>query len=107
MPKESCCVSRVARLPLQSRPELNSSMEIGTQPCFAGDFLRRMQTRLRWPGISMPLAWRERLAIAAIGSIDERTRTEAEALGFAVAVLPDAPEQAPPPQLIDLLGASA
>jgi hypothetical protein len=58
-------------------------------------------------GINLPLAWRTRLAAAAIGSVDEQVRKAAEALGFAVAILPEAPGDAPPPQLVDLLGQTA
>jgi Lhr-like helicase len=55
-------------------------------------------------GITLPLAWRTRLAAAAIGSVDEQARKAAEALGFVIAVLPEAPGDSPPPQLVDLLG---
>jgi hypothetical protein len=58
-------------------------------------------------GTTLPLAWRTRLAAAAIGSVDEKVRAAAEALGFAVAILPETPGDAPPPQLVDLLGQSA
>jgi hypothetical protein len=57
--------------------------------------------------MNLPLAWRTRLAAAAIGSVDEQVRKTAEALGFAVAVLPEAPGDAPPPQLVELLGQGA
>jgi hypothetical protein len=57
-------------------------------------------------GITLPLAWRTRLAAAAIGSVDDKVRKAAEALGFAVAILPEAPGDTPPPQLVDLLGQS-
>jgi hypothetical protein len=57
-------------------------------------------------GITLPLAWRTRLAAAAVGSVDDKARKAAEALGFAVAILPEAPGDAPPPQLVDLLGQS-
>jgi hypothetical protein len=58
-------------------------------------------------GMNLPLAWRTRLAAAAIGSVDERVRKAAEALGFAIVVLPESPGDAPPSQLVDLLGQSA
>jgi hypothetical protein len=58
-------------------------------------------------GTTLPLAWRTRLAVAAIGSVDDQARKAAEALGFAVAILPEAPGDTPPPQLVDLLGQTA
>jgi hypothetical protein len=58
-------------------------------------------------GTTLPLAWRTRLAAAAIGAVDDQARAAAEALGFSIAILPDAPGDAPPPQLVDLLGPSA
>jgi Domain of unknown function (DUF1998)/Helicase conserved C-terminal domain len=58
-------------------------------------------------GITLPLAWRTRLAAAAIGSVDDKARRAAESLGFTVAILPETPGDAPPPQLVDLLGPSA
>jgi hypothetical protein len=58
-------------------------------------------------GATLPLAWRTRLAAAAIGSLDNQARAAAEALGFVVAILPEAPGESPPPQLVDLLGQSA
>jgi hypothetical protein len=58
-------------------------------------------------GMNLPLAWRMRLAAAAIGSVDEQVLKAAEALGFAVVCLPEAPGDAPPPQLVDLLGQTA
>jgi Lhr-like helicase len=59
---------------------------------------------LKVDGATLPLAWRTHLAAAAIGSVDDEARAAAEALGFAVAVLPEAPGDAPPPQLVELLG---
>jgi hypothetical protein len=47
------------------------------------------------------------LAAASIGSVDDQTRTAAEALGYAVVVLPDVPGDAAPPHLIELLGEPA
>ncbi len=64
-------------------------------------------TPLTVEGTNLPLAWRTRLAAAAIGPVDDQARKAAEALGFAVAILPEAPGDAPPPQLVDLLGQSA
>ena len=58
-------------------------------------------------GIKLPLAWRTRLAAAAIGSVNDQARAAAEALGFVVAILPEVPGDSPPPQLVDLLGQSA
>jgi hypothetical protein len=57
-------------------------------------------------GASLPLAWRAYLAAAAIGSVDAKTRADAEALGFAVTLLPEKPGDIPPPELVELLGAA-
>lgn len=54
---------------------------------------------------SLPLAWRAHLVAAAIGSLDPQVRADAEALGFAVALLPEKPGEAAPPELLELLGA--
>jgi Lhr-like helicase len=56
-------------------------------------------------GTNVPFAWRARLAAAAIGSIDPKALADAEALGFAVALLPEKPGETPPPELVALLGA--
>jgi hypothetical protein len=58
-------------------------------------------------GTTMPLAWRTRLAAAAFAALDEQAHAAAEALGYAVAIIPELPGDAPPPQLIDLLGQGA
>jgi hypothetical protein len=58
-------------------------------------------------GVTLPLAWRTHLAAAAIDKIDDATRAAADALGFAVAIVPRKPGDAPPPQLVELLGAKA
>jgi hypothetical protein len=58
-------------------------------------------------GASLPLAWRNHLAAAAIGSLDDGARARAEALGFSVTVLPELPGDAPPTELVELLGASS
>jgi Domain of unknown function (DUF1998) len=58
-------------------------------------------------GTVLPLVWRTRLAAASIGSVDDQTRAAAEALGYAVVVLPEAPGDAAPPHLIELLGEPA
>lgn len=58
-------------------------------------------------GTVLPIAWRAHLAAAAIGAVDPETRAGAEALGYTIAVLPDAPGQQPPPELMELLGAPA
>jgi hypothetical protein len=56
-------------------------------------------------GANLPLAWRAHLAAAAIGSVDPKAQASVEALGFSVAVLPETPGEAPPPELLELLGA--
>jgi hypothetical protein len=58
-------------------------------------------------GKVLPLVWRNRLAAASIGSVDDQTRAAAEALGYAVVVLPEAPGDGAPPHLIELLGEPA
>jgi Lhr-like helicase len=64
-------------------------------------------TPLTFNGITLPLAWRTRLAAAAIGSVDDKARAAAEALGYAITILPEAPGEAPPAALVDILGQSA
>jgi MrfA Zn-binding domain/Helicase conserved C-terminal domain len=51
-----------------------------------------------------PLAWRTHLVAASIGLVDPNVRAAAEALGYTVTALPDRPGEAPPPELVDLLG---
>jgi Lhr-like helicase len=58
-------------------------------------------------GTIMPLAWRTRLAAAAFGALDKRAHAVVEALGYSIAIIPEVPGEAPPPQLADLLGQSA
>jgi Lhr-like helicase len=58
-------------------------------------------------GANLPLAWRDHLAAAVIGSLDPQTRADVEALGFSVALLPEMPGDAPPQELMDLLGVGA
>jgi hypothetical protein len=55
-------------------------------------------------GATLPLAWRAHLAAAAIGSLDPAARADAEALGFVIALLPEKPGDAPPSELVELLG---
>jgi Lhr-like helicase len=55
-------------------------------------------------GTILPLAWRSHLVAAAIGAVDADARVGAEALGFSIAVLPEAPGEQPPAELIGLLG---
>jgi hypothetical protein len=57
-------------------------------------------------GTVLPIAWRAHRAAAAIGAVDKETRASAEALGYVVAVLPEAPGDQPPPELVQLLGAT-
>jgi hypothetical protein len=61
---------------------------------------------LKVNGTILPIAWHAHRAAAAIGAVDEKTRAGAEALGYAVAVLPEAPGDQPPAGLVELLGAS-
>jgi Lhr-like helicase len=58
-------------------------------------------------GKTLPMAWRTRLAAVAIGTVDPETRSSAEALGYAVVVLPKTPGEQPPPELLELLGVTA
>jgi hypothetical protein len=62
---------------------------------------------LKVNGTILPIAWHAHRAAAAIGTVDEETRAGAEALGYAIAVLPESPGEKPPPELVELLGASA
>jgi hypothetical protein len=62
---------------------------------------------LKVNGAVLPIAWHAHRAAAAIGAVDEKTRAGAEALGYAITVLPEAPGESPPPELVELLGASA
>jgi superfamily II DNA/RNA helicase len=57
-------------------------------------------------GTTYPIVWRAHLAAATIGAIDPETRAGVEALGYTIAVLPDAPGEKPPTELVDLLGAT-
>jgi hypothetical protein len=61
---------------------------------------------LRVNGTVLPIAWRAHLAAAAIGAVDAETRAGAEALGYTIAVLPEAPGEEPPTELVDLLGST-
>jgi Lhr-like helicase len=58
-------------------------------------------------GTTLPLAWRAQLAAAAFGSVTDEARTAAEARGFGIALLPETPGDAPPADLVKLLGAPA
>src|SRR5207253_3256804 len=58
-------------------------------------------------GTIFPLAWRNHLAAVAIGALDDGTRVSAEALGYTTAILPEAPGEQPPTELLDLLGVTA
>jgi hypothetical protein len=96
--------SRVASAPPQEEPKLN------------GDWRTALvhwglpapdSEPLTIDGTVLPLAWRAHLAVASIGPVDLKTRTAAEALGFTVTLLPDAPGEAPPSELVELLGAPA
>jgi hypothetical protein len=62
---------------------------------------------LKVNGTVLPIAWHAHRAAAAIGAVDEETRASAEALGYAIAVLPEAPGDQPPSELVELLEASA
>jgi hypothetical protein len=55
-------------------------------------------------GAILPLAWRAHLAAAAVGSLDPKTRADAEALGFTIALLAEKPGDTPPRELVELLG---
>jgi hypothetical protein len=54
-------------------------------------------------GTTMPLAWRTRLTAAVFGALDKQAHAAAEALGYSIAIIPEVPGDAPPPQLADLL----
>jgi hypothetical protein len=54
-------------------------------------------------GAVLPLAWRTHLAAAVFEPVGNDTRAAVEALGFAVATVPDKPGDAPPPELAEML----
>jgi Lhr-like helicase len=58
-------------------------------------------------GTALPLAWRAHLAAAAFEPVGDETRDALEALGFAVAMVPNEPGDTPPPALAEMLGGSA
>jgi hypothetical protein len=58
-------------------------------------------------GITLPLVWRSRLAVASVQPLAAEAHTALEALGFAVVTVPENPGAAPPPELVALLGAEA
>jgi hypothetical protein len=58
-------------------------------------------------GTTLPLAWRAQLAAAAFDSVPDKARTAAEERGFNIALLPDTPGDAPPTELVELLGTTA
>jgi hypothetical protein len=58
-------------------------------------------------GALLPLAWRAHLAAAVFRPVGHDTRAALDALGFAVATVPDEPGDTPPPELAEMLrGAS-
>jgi hypothetical protein len=92
--------SRVSATLLQDEPKLNGDWRAALAnwglPAPDGD-------PLTVEGTVLPLAWRDHLTAASIGPIDSKARTAAEALGFSVALLPEAPGEAPPSELVELL----
>jgi hypothetical protein len=58
-------------------------------------------------GVVLPLAWRAHLAAAVFGRLRDDTRAALEALGFAVAAVPDEPGDTPPPELAEMLRGAA
>jgi hypothetical protein len=56
---------------------------------------------------NLPFAWRAHRVAAAIGSLNPQVLADAEALGFAVALLPEIPGEMPPRELVELLGVEA
>jgi hypothetical protein len=57
-------------------------------------------------GTLLPFAWRAHLAAASMSPVEPQARAAAEALGFAIALLPEAPGETPPSELVALLGAT-
>jgi hypothetical protein len=55
-------------------------------------------------GTVFPLAWRDHLVAAALGSLETGTQTVAEERGYSVMLLPEVPGDQPPPELVRLLG---
>jgi hypothetical protein len=58
-------------------------------------------------GAVLPLAWRTHLAAAVFGAIGDDTRAALDALGFAVATVPEEPGDTPPAELAEMLGGAA
>jgi hypothetical protein len=57
-------------------------------------------------GTTFPIAWRSHLTAAAFEAVNAETRAEAEALGYAIVLLPNAPGEEAPPELNGLLRAT-
>jgi hypothetical protein len=93
--------SRVSATLLQQEPKSNGDWRAALAnwglPAPDGD-------PLTLEGTVLPLAWRAHLTAASIGPIDSKARAAAEALGFTLALLPEAPGEAPPSELVELLG---
>ena len=98
-PQPGCAARNLSRTP--------SRRAIGMRPCVRWGLPAPDAEPLTVNGTILPIAWRAHLAAAAIGAVDAETRAGAEALGYTVAVLPEAPGEQPPAELVDLLGASA
>jgi Lhr-like helicase len=58
-------------------------------------------------GAVLPLAWRAHLTAAAFEPVADGIRAALEALGFAVATVPEEPGEAPPPELAAMLRGAA
>lgn len=58
-------------------------------------------------GAVLPLAWRGHLAAAVFRPVGDDTRCALEALGFAVATVPEEPGDTAPPELAELLRGAA
>jgi hypothetical protein len=56
-------------------------------------------------GTTFPIAWSRHLTAAAFAPVDAAIRAEADALGYAIVVLPEKPGEEPPRELTELLAA--
>jgi hypothetical protein len=56
-------------------------------------------------GTTFPIAWRSHLTAAAFAPVDAAIRAEADALGYAIVVLPEKLGEEPPRELTELVAA--
>lgn len=96
---------RLARSNVLVEPRAEYAPDEGWPAAFAGwGFPAPDHEPLSVNGVAFSFAWRAHLAVAAIGSIDPKTRADAEALGFFVALLPEKPGATTPRDLVEIFG---